>query len=103
MFNPRKTDRFFGSPGSLGVILAALIALSVLSQILSSGTAPMILFGGTALFALWWLYQKFIKKAPNSESAKYQQALKQQKKAKLARSTDRDKGNVIYLSKVKRK
>ncbi len=105
MFNPRKSDHFPGSPGTLGIILAALIALSFITSLFTSGAGPKVLFGGAILFALWWLYNKFAPSKKRDEANKYQKALRQQKKAKstTAAPSSRDKGKVIYLDHVKRK
>ncbi len=106
MFNPRKSDQFPGSPGALGIILAALIALSFITSLFASGAAPKVAIGGVILFALWWLYNKFAPSKKRDETNKYQKALRQQKKTKsepAAASRSRDKGKVIYLNEVKRK
>jgi len=100
MFDPRKTGSILGSPGAFGVILAALISLSLLSQLLSSGTAPMLLLGLAALFAFWWLYNRFIKKELPNDFAKYKRAVKRQKKNGPPVSSN---GKVIYLKNIKRK
>jgi len=102
MFNPRKTDNFPSNPGTFGVILAALITLSVLTQLFSSGAAPKVILGGAGLFALWWLYGKFPKKNEN-ELTKYREAVRKQKRRKATEVSTGERGKVVYLNTRKRK
>ncbi|HZW83908.1 MAG TPA: hypothetical protein VFF14_10875 [Candidatus Deferrimicrobium sp.] len=101
MFNTRNSDQSPGNPGmgTLKVVLAALIALYFTFSLFSSGTAPYIIIGCLALFGIWWIYTTFFSKSQQNELAKYQKAVKKQKK----KSTHEEKGKVIYLANHKRK
>jgi fatty acid desaturase len=101
MFNTRKSDQFPGSPGmgTLKVFLAALIALYFVFTLFSSGSAPYVIIGCLALFGIWWIYNTFFSKSQHNELAKYQKAVKKQKK----NSSHEEKGKVVYLANHKRK
>ncbi|MDA8443378.1 MAG: hypothetical protein M0Z55_13550 [Peptococcaceae bacterium] len=104
MFNARKPDHFPGNPGKMGIIVATLVIFLLVGSVLSFPTAPLLIATGLVLFALWWLYDKYLRKptAAHDEQLKYHKAVSQQKKAKST-GTAPGRGKVVYLSNFKRK
>ncbi len=101
MFNTRKSDQVPNSPNTIGRILVALIAVYCIVNLYYSGKTLLVILGCIVMFGIWWVYDRFFSKTRNNELAKYQKALKKQKKKSPSGTPDR--GKVIYLHHHKRK